>query len=125
MFRSFLLSGVLATVHSFDGSANVLSLALPMERGGGDLAAEIWTQLQVQMENNPCPGVPHRAAPTDSCMPVPSAATPPDSPEPMSTSETQKGPENTCTNSALTVTPEPTLQSAQHVTVTSAASLSG
>ncbi|XP_045924899.1 tudor domain-containing protein 1 isoform X3 [Micropterus dolomieu] len=50
MFQSLLLDGVLATVQSFDGSANVLSLTLPVERGGGHLTAMILDALQATVK---------------------------------------------------------------------------
>ncbi|XP_028990018.2 tudor domain-containing protein 1 [Betta splendens] len=124
MFRSFLLNGALATVRSFDGCANVLSLTLPTERGGGDLTAMILKELQVQGENSPYLTIPHMSGLTDSGTPVRSATTPPDSPEPRSKPETQKRPENTSVNRALTVTPQRTPQREQPNTISSAVSLS-
>lgn len=50
MFQSLLLDGVLATVQSFDGSANVLSLTLPVERGGAHLTAMILDALQATVK---------------------------------------------------------------------------
>ena len=55
VFQNLLSTGVLATVQSFDGSANVLSLTLHAEAGGGDLTAIILDTLQAQTKSNPCP----------------------------------------------------------------------
>uniref|UniRef100_A0A3Q3KD09 Tudor domain-containing protein 1 n=2 Tax=Monopterus albus TaxID=43700 RepID=A0A3Q3KD09_MONAL len=69
MFQSILLSGVLATVQSFDGFANVLSLTLPTERGGGHLTPMILDALQAQTQSNLCPATTQRANQADSCTP--------------------------------------------------------
>lgn len=125
MFRTVLLNGVLATVRSFDGSANVLSLTLPTEKGGGHLTDMILEELRAQTKSNPCPATPQRADKSDSCTPIPSPETPPDCPQPKSIPEIQKGLESTIVNSGLTMTPEQTPQPPQQNKNTSAASLSG
>ncbi|XP_015245986.1 PREDICTED: tudor domain-containing protein 1 [Cyprinodon variegatus] len=53
MFQTELLNGVIATVESFDGSANVLSLTLPAERGGQHLSAMILDALQACKKCDP------------------------------------------------------------------------
>ncbi|XP_047464892.1 tudor domain-containing protein 1 isoform X2 [Mugil cephalus] len=53
LFQTLMSSGVLATVHSFDGSYNVLSVSLPIESGGGHLTSMILDALQA--ESNPPP----------------------------------------------------------------------
>lgn len=74
MFRTELSNDVTATVQSFDGSANVLSLSLSSERGGWNLAAMIQEMLHVnrtsrplpdaaQGGEQPCSGVSHAAEP--------------------------------------------------------------
>uniref|UniRef100_A0A8D0CN87 Tudor domain containing 1 n=1 Tax=Sander lucioperca TaxID=283035 RepID=A0A8D0CN87_SANLU len=66
MFQSQLLNGVLATVQSFNGSVNVLSLTLPTERGGGHLTTMILDALQDQANSNPCSSTTQNADQTDS-----------------------------------------------------------
>ncbi|KAF6724964.1 Tudor domain-containing protein 1 [Oryzias melastigma] len=74
MFHTELSNDVTATVQSFDGSANVLSLSLSSERGGWNLAAMIQEMLHVnrtsrplpdaaQGGEQPCSGVSHAAEP--------------------------------------------------------------
>ncbi|XP_039990647.1 tudor domain-containing protein 1 isoform X2 [Xiphias gladius] len=112
MFHTILLSGVLATVRSFDGSANVLSLTLPTERGGGQVA-EIVDALQVQTKSNPCTATAQSADQTDSSTPTAIAPAAPDCPQAKSIPETQKGPELTAATTGLTITPEPTPRTPQ------------
>ncbi|KAM9716326.1 tudor domain-containing protein 1 [Menidia menidia] len=61
MFQTELTNGVHATVQSFDGAANVLSLAVPSERGGGDLSAMVVSALYAHTQCRPDPDTPHRA----------------------------------------------------------------
>uniref|UniRef100_A0A665VKG7 Tudor domain containing 1 n=1 Tax=Echeneis naucrates TaxID=173247 RepID=A0A665VKG7_ECHNA len=91
MFQSILLNNVLATIQAFDGSANVLSLALPTERGGGDLTAMIVDSLQVQNKVNFCPASCQRADLSDSSTPTASTTDAPGCPQPKSVPDTQKG----------------------------------
>ncbi|XP_024141314.1 tudor domain-containing protein 1 isoform X1 [Oryzias melastigma] len=74
MFHTELSNDVTATVQSFDGSANVLSVSLSSERGGWNLAAMIQEMLHVnrtsrplpdaaQGGEQPCSGVSHAAEP--------------------------------------------------------------
>ncbi|XP_024865763.1 tudor domain-containing protein 1 isoform X1 [Kryptolebias marmoratus] len=56
VFRAELANGVLATAQSFDGSANLLSLTLPAERGGGHLNATILDTLHAHSKSNSFPG---------------------------------------------------------------------
>ncbi|KAM4715222.1 tudor domain-containing protein 1 [Anableps anableps] len=51
MFQTELANGVLATVQSFDGSANVMSLAPPTERGGVHLPSMILDKLYILNKN--------------------------------------------------------------------------
>ncbi|XP_068162272.1 tudor domain-containing protein 1 [Antennarius striatus] len=55
IFQSLLSKGVFATTESFDGSANVISLALQPEKGGKQLTALILDALQSQAKSNPNP----------------------------------------------------------------------
>ncbi|XP_035997717.1 tudor domain-containing protein 1 isoform X2 [Fundulus heteroclitus] len=52
LFQTELVNGVQATVHSFDGSANVLSLILPAERGGEHLTSVILDALYACSKSN-------------------------------------------------------------------------
>ncbi|XP_074520237.1 tudor domain-containing protein 1 isoform X2 [Halichoeres trimaculatus] len=52
MFQNLLANGVLATVLSFDGSTNILSLTLPIERGGGNVTAMILDAIQAEAKSN-------------------------------------------------------------------------
>lgn len=52
MFQTMLSSGVLATVHSFNGSANVLALTLPTQSGGEEVTSVILDALQRRKETN-------------------------------------------------------------------------
>uniref|UniRef100_A0A3P9MK51 Tudor domain-containing protein 1 n=1 Tax=Oryzias latipes TaxID=8090 RepID=A0A3P9MK51_ORYLA len=83
VFRSELLN-VMATVQSFDGSANVLSLALPPERGGRNLAAVIQEMLHVHCKGSPLPDAsqtPGSDAAEPSCIKLGSTTASPDEPE--------------------------------------------
>ncbi|XP_071319718.1 tudor domain-containing protein 1 [Trachinotus anak] len=108
MFQTILLNGVLATVQSFDGSANVLSLTLPPERGGGDLTAMIVDALQVHTKSNSCPATCQMVEQTDSSTPTASTTAVPDCPQPKVIPEAQKGLEQATATTGLTMTPEPT-----------------
>ncbi|XP_055006233.1 tudor domain-containing protein 1 isoform X2 [Boleophthalmus pectinirostris] len=55
MFLTVLQQGVLATVQSFDGDSNVLSLSLPTESGGGLVEAMILDALQAHSKNTTAP----------------------------------------------------------------------
>ncbi|KAK7919576.1 hypothetical protein WMY93_010860 [Mugilogobius chulae] len=55
IFLSSLQQGVLATVQSFDGFCNVLSLSLPTESGGGHVEAIILDALQAHSKNTAVP----------------------------------------------------------------------
>ncbi|XP_034050539.1 tudor domain-containing protein 1 [Thalassophryne amazonica] len=58
MFRDLLSQGVLATVQSFDGSVNLLSLTLTTEGGRSDVTALILKALQAQVKTPPSPATP-------------------------------------------------------------------
>uniref|UniRef100_A0A8C4HZP5 Tudor domain-containing protein 1 n=1 Tax=Dicentrarchus labrax TaxID=13489 RepID=A0A8C4HZP5_DICLA len=81
MFESLLANGVLATVQSFSGSANVLSLTLPTEKGGGQLTAMILDALQAQAKSNPCQPSTQKAEQTDSSIPTASTTVAPQTPQ--------------------------------------------
>lgn len=53
MFQTELVNVISAIVQSFDGSANVLSLTLPTERGGENLTVMILQKLHALNKNNP------------------------------------------------------------------------
>ncbi|XP_023281805.1 tudor domain-containing protein 1 [Seriola lalandi dorsalis] len=107
MFQTILLNGVLGTVQAFDGSANMLSLTLPTEKGGGDLTAMIVDSLQVRTKSNSCPPTCQRADQTDSSTPTASTTAAPDCPQPKSIPETQKELEHETATTDLIIT-EPT-----------------
>ncbi|KAM9336898.1 tudor domain-containing protein 1 [Symphorus nematophorus] len=107
MFQSLLLNGVLATVQSFDGSANVLSLTLPTESGGGHLTAMILDALQAQAKSNPHPSSTQRSEQTNSSTGNASTTIVPDCPQPKTVPETQRGLENTPATTGQTTIPEP------------------
>lgn len=90
MFRDLLVNGVLATVQSFDGSTNMLSLTLPTERGGGNITAMILDAIQAQAKSNSQPSTT-KADQTDLSSGAP-------------VSDCPQTKENTNTNT----TPEPT-----------------
>ncbi|XP_076616576.1 tudor domain-containing protein 1 [Chaetodon auriga] len=115
MVQSQLLKGVLATVESFDGSANVLSLTPLTETGRGHLTAMILDALQAQAKSNPCPSTTEKAEQTDT-----STSTANTTAVPKSIPETQEGLENTTATTGLTVTPEPAPQTPQQEKNTSA-----
>uniref|UniRef100_A0A3Q2P6K6 Tudor domain containing 1 n=1 Tax=Fundulus heteroclitus TaxID=8078 RepID=A0A3Q2P6K6_FUNHE len=87
LFQTELVNGVQATVHSFDGSANVLSLILPAERGGEHLTSVILDALYAYSKSNqdtsqrldipgssaPCAadGPPSDSVPEPACEPAP------------------------------------------------------
>ncbi|XP_042364583.1 tudor domain-containing protein 1 [Plectropomus leopardus] len=123
MFQSLLLNGVVATVQSFDGSANVLSLTLPAERGGGHLTTMILDALQVQASSNPSPSTTEKNGHTDSSTSAASTTVEPVCPEPKSIPETQKGVNNTTAATGLTIASEPVLQTPQHKMYSSAVSV--
>ncbi|XP_029312233.1 tudor domain-containing protein 1 [Cottoperca gobio] len=121
MFQSLLLNGVLATVQSFDGSINVLSLSLPTEKGGGHLTTMLLDALQVHAKSNPGPTTTLKAAQTDSSTSTASTTVVHDCPLP--TSEALKGLENTTATSGLTISPKLPPQTPQPKENTSAAPL--
>ena len=90
MFKSLLMNGVLATVQSFDGSANILSLTLPAEKGGGNLTSMILDALQAKTKSTTLPSNMVKTDQTDSCTTSTSTTAAPDCPQPRSVPETQK-----------------------------------
>ncbi|XP_074476299.1 tudor domain-containing protein 1 isoform X2 [Sebastes fasciatus] len=120
MFQNVLVNGVLATVQSFNGSVNVLSLTLPTEKGGGHLTTMILDALQAQAKSNPCPSTTQKADQTDSSISTASTIVVPDCALPTSKPDTQTGLENTAATTSLPITPEPTPQTPQQKKNTSA-----
>ncbi|XP_040922770.1 tudor domain-containing protein 1 [Toxotes jaculatrix] len=110
MFQTILLNGVIATVQSFDGSSNVLSLTLPPERGGSQLTAMIVDALQVQAKSSPFPPSTRRPDQTDSSTPTASTKALSYCPEPKSMPETRTGLRHTTATPVPTITPELTPQ---------------
>ncbi|XP_041830466.1 tudor domain-containing protein 1 [Melanotaenia boesemani] len=118
MFGTEVVNGVLATVKAFDGSANVLSLTLPAERGGGHLTTMILDALNVH--SNP-DTMTRTDKPDDMLI---SSAAEPGLPQPKPIPEFQNDLE-TMTVTVNTMGPnktaEPTTQRPQQTISTSAA----
>ncbi|XP_037546981.1 tudor domain-containing protein 1 [Nematolebias whitei] len=109
VFRAELANAVLATPQSFDGSANVLSLTLPTERGGGDIAAMILDSLQTHFKRKHSPDS-SQSDKTGSSASLSSAAAAA-CPQPESPSDSQDQLENTTgpVNTTVSIkSPEPT-----------------
>nr|XP_004567589.2 tudor domain-containing protein 1 [Maylandia zebra] len=94
IFQNAVLDGVLATVQHFDGSANVLSLTLPAEKGGGNVTDMISEALHAQRRSNPCTTSTQKTDKTGSSTSVNTAAAP-DGSKPKSVPENQKEPVST------------------------------
>ncbi|KAM3591615.1 uncharacterized protein V6R79_004845 [Siganus canaliculatus] len=114
-FQKLLQNGVLATVQSFDGSANVLSLTLPTEKGGGHVTAMLLDAVQVQ--NVPCPPGPQMPGQTDSSTSANTTVTP-DCPQPKSLPETQMALESSAATTDVATTPEPAAWTPQQMAST-------
>ncbi|KAM4524090.1 tudor domain-containing protein 1 [Odontesthes bonariensis] len=115
MFQTELVNGVLATVQSFDGSANVLSLALPSERGGKHLSAMILDICHTHTQCQPCPETTQRRDGPGSNTSM-STTTEPELSKPKSLPESQSELENearTVTSTGPTRTTEPAALSFQ------------
>uniref|UniRef100_A0A7N6B5J1 Tudor domain-containing protein 1 n=1 Tax=Anabas testudineus TaxID=64144 RepID=A0A7N6B5J1_ANATE len=125
LFHTILLNGVLATVDSFDGSANVLSLTVPTERGGGHLTAMVLDALQAQTKTHSCADTTQRYDQTDSCTPSTSPTAVADCPQPTSMPEIQQRQENKTANTGLTMIPEPAPQPLEQDKKTCAVSVDG
>ncbi|KAK9530366.1 hypothetical protein VZT92_011871 [Zoarces viviparus] len=109
MFQHLLVGGVLATVQSFNGSENELSLTLPTEKGGGHITAMILDALRARAKSNPSTSTAQKVDQTDSSASAAITTAVPDCPLPTSTCETQKGFENP----AATINSEPAPQTPQ------------
>lgn len=94
IFQNAVLDGVLATVQHCDGSANVLSLTLPAEKGGGNVTDMISEALHAQRRSNPCTTLTQKTDKTGSSTSVNTAAAP-DGSKPKSVPENQKEPVST------------------------------
>lgn len=107
MFLAELAKGVLATAQSFDGSANVLSLTLPTERGGGHVAAIILDSLHTHSKRKHFPD----ASQSDNTGSSASESSAADRPQPESPpdSQDQLGNQTGPVSTTVTITsPEPT-----------------
>ncbi|XP_010790420.1 tudor domain-containing protein 1 [Notothenia coriiceps] len=111
MFHSLLLSGVLATAQSFDGSVNVLSLSQPPETGGGDFTAMLLKALQAQAKSPPSPTL--KADHTDRSTSPANSTAAPECPLLTPKPEAQKATENTPATPSLTMTPKASPQTPQ------------
>ena len=89
------MNGVLATVQAFDGSANVLSLTLHMESGGGHLSAMIVEALQAQAKSSSPPCTIQKVEQVDSSLSASTTAVSPDGQQPESMPEIKRGLEDT------------------------------
>ncbi|XP_069547383.1 tudor domain-containing protein 1, partial [Brachyistius frenatus] len=122
LFRTLPLTGVLATVQSFDGSANVLSLTLPAESGGVQLTDTLLDALRAHSKSNPRTAAARKADQTDGSSSTPIGTTAaPDCPQPKSVPRTQSGPGPLGT-AEPTKTPEPKAKNVQQKESPSAAS---
>uniref|UniRef100_A0A3Q3X8T6 Tudor domain containing 1 n=1 Tax=Mola mola TaxID=94237 RepID=A0A3Q3X8T6_MOLML len=115
-FRSLLMNGVLATVQSFDGSANVLSLTLHMGSGRGHLTAMIVEALQAQAKSNSCPSTIQKVEQVDSSLSANSPAVAPDGQQPGSMPEIQRGLEDTTTTGPAPWSPQQKKSPSQNMT---------
>lgn len=96
MFQAVVSDGVLAKVQYFDGSASVLSLTLPAERGGGNIANMILEALCAKTERSPCTTPTQKTDSTGSSTSISTAAAP-DSSKSQPMPENQRGPISTDT----------------------------
>lgn len=94
IFQNAVLDGVLATVQHFDGSANVLSLTLLAEKGGGNVTDMISEALHAQRRSNPFTTSTQKTDKTGSSTSVNTAAAP-DGSKHKSVPENQKEPVST------------------------------
>ncbi|CAK6974631.1 LOW QUALITY PROTEIN: tudor domain-containing protein 1 [Scomber scombrus] len=123
IFKSLLMNGVLATVQSFDGSANILSLTLPAEKGGGNLTSMILDELQAKTKSTPFRSNTVKTDKTESCTSSTSTTAAPDCPQPRSVPETQKVLESSTAATGPDITSEPTSWMPQQKKETSAESV--
>lgn len=124
-FQSLLLKGVLATVQSFDGFANVLSLSLHTESGGGQLTAMILDALYAQAKRNPLPSTNQKAEQSDSSLSAATTTVTPHCLPPKAMPETHKGLEDIPVTPGQTVTPESALWTPQQQKNTAALTVNG
>lgn len=121
MFTAELVNGVLATAQAFDGSANVLCLTLPPERGGANLTAMILDTLHTHRKSNLSLDTTKRIEESGSNRSV-SITAAPDSHQPHSLHDSRSEPENVTEPIGNT---KPTVQSPQQKKNISAAYVSG
>lgn len=124
-FQSLLLKGVLATVQSFDGFANVLSLSLHTESGGGQLTAVILDALYTQAKRDPPPSTTQEAEQSDGSLSAATTTVTPHCLQPMAMPETHRGLEDTPAPSGQTVSPESALWTPQQKKNTAAGTVNG
>uniref|UniRef100_A0A8D3BWW7 Tudor domain containing 1 n=1 Tax=Scophthalmus maximus TaxID=52904 RepID=A0A8D3BWW7_SCOMX len=122
MFQNTILNGVLATVQSFDGSANVLSLTLPSEMGGGHVTAMLVDALLVQNKSDPRPATTRTADQANGSTPTASTPAEPHRPPPRSILESLNGLNHTAT-AGQSITSDPKPQTHQQDKNTSADSV--
>ncbi|XP_063748517.1 tudor domain-containing protein 1 isoform X2 [Eleginops maclovinus] len=123
LFHSLLLSGVLATVQSFNGSANVLSLSQPPETGGGDLTTMLLDALQAQAKSHP--SLTQKADQTNSSTSSANTTIAPAGLLPTPDPVAPQAVENTPAKPDLTMTPRSAPQSPPQKKNASAASVIG
>ncbi|KAM9837932.1 tudor domain-containing protein 1 [Aulostomus maculatus] len=115
LFQSLELNRVVGTVQSFDGSANILSLTLLPQQGGGGLTTLILDALQAQSMSNTCPSAKMTPDHADNSTSSTSTTAAPECPQPQSTPANRKSQENP---TATIIPPEPTPQTPQERTNT-------
>lgn len=121
-----LLSGFLATVQSFNGTENVLTLALPTENGGRLVSAMIRDAPKAEATSSPRTPAAQKVDQTDGPASAAAAAATSAAPEGLrSKSGTQKGLESTAAATGPPVDPEPEPQTPQQKKNTSAVALNG
>lgn len=125
-FQTLLSKGVLATVESFDGSANVLSLCLDTKSGRHQLTAIMLDALQDQSKASQDQTKTHLSSfsqmPEQACS---SAEAIPHSYQQKSMSVTQMGPEEAPSSTCQTISTEPVAWTPQLEKNTPAPSIPG
>ncbi|XP_056285951.1 tudor domain-containing protein 1 isoform X2 [Pseudoliparis swirei] len=119
LFQNLLSSGVLATVQSFNGSENVLSLTLPTEKGGGHIGAMISDALQAK--SHPGASITRKV---DHAAGIAAAAiTAAGADCRIAKPESPKEPGNTAASAGLAMNPEPAPETPQQKKNTSAGTI--
>ncbi|XP_068610958.1 tudor domain-containing protein 1 [Brachionichthys hirsutus] len=107
IFQCLLSNDVFATVESFDGSVNVISLALQPEKGGEQITASILNEFQSRAKSTPSPSPTQKVELTDGGATCAWAAVEPEYPQAKVMSENQKEPENGTAKPTAAKNPEP------------------